>query len=89
MAIAWLFATLLRIAKGSATTAGLMCGPLSDGDLSNGKPALITMAIAADAAGLWLISHYFGMTEAQPLKTWSLVSTAIPLAIILLLNLSI
>ena len=98
--LAWLFATLVRIAQGSATVAmltaaGLMYGFV--GDLSDAKLALITVAIAAGAtgfshvndSGFWMISRYFGMSEAQTLKTWSLISTAISLVafvLILILN---
>jgi len=88
--LAWLFATLVRIAQGSATVAmltaaGLMSGFVGGLDAPN--LALITVAIAAGAtgfshvndSGFWMISRYFGMTEAQTLKTWSLISTAISL----------
>jgi gluconate transporter len=94
--LAWLFATLVRIAQGSATVAmltaaGLMYG-FVDG-LSDPKLALITVAIAAGAtgfshvndSGFWMISRYFGMNEAQTLKTWTLVSTAISLVAFLLI----
>ena len=101
LVLAYLFATLVRIAQGSATVAmltaaGLMTGFVDGLDAPN--LALITVAIAAGAtgyshvndSGFWMISRYFGMTEAQTLKTWSLISTAISLvAFVLILIVSL
>ena len=47
--------------------------------------ALVTIAIAAGAtgfshvndSGFWMISRYFRMTEAQTLRTWTVISTVI------------
>ena len=90
--LAWVFATLIRIAQGSATiamltAAGLMTAfvALADPALSQSQLALITCAIASGAtgfshvndSGFWMISRYMGMNEKQTLKTWTLVSTAI------------
>ncbi|MGI9244253.1 MAG: GntP family permease [Verrucomicrobiales bacterium] len=99
--LAYLFAALVRIAQGSATVAmltaaGLMSGFIDGLDAPN--LALITVAIAAGAtgyshvndSGFWMISRYFGMSEAQTLKTWSLISTAISLvAFVLILIISL
>ncbi|WP_199773733.1 GntP family permease [Stieleria maiorica] len=86
--LAWVFATLIRIAQGSATVAmltaaGLM-GNFVDG-MSQPQLALITVAIAAGAtgfshvndSGFWMISRYFQMSEAQTLRTWGVISTLI------------
>lgn len=88
LVLAYVFATLIRIAQGSATVAmltaaGLMVG-FVDG-FSQPQLALITIAIAAGAtgfshvndSGFWMISRYLRMSEAQTLKTWSVISTAI------------
>ncbi|CAN5195898.1 gluconate:H+ symporter [soil metagenome] len=88
IALAWIFATLVRIAQGSATVAmltaaGLMAS-IVDG-LSQPQLALVTVAIAAGAtgfshlndSGFWIISRYFGMSEKQTLQSWTLVSIAI------------
>lgn len=88
LVLAWVFATLVRIAQGSATVAmltaaGLMIG-FTEG-LSQPQLALVTIAIAAGAtgfshvndSGFWMISRYFRMSEAQTLKTWSVVTTCI------------
>lgn len=86
--LAYAFATLIRIAQGSATVAmvtaaGLMFGFIEG--LSQPQLALVTIAIAAGAtgfshvndSGFWMISRYLHMSESQTLKTWSVVSTAI------------
>jgi Gnt-I system low-affinity gluconate transporter len=86
--LAWVFATLIRVAQGSATVAmltaaGLM-GNFVDG-MSQPQLALITVAIAAGAtgfshvndSGFWMISRYFQMTEGQTLRTWGVISTMI------------
>lgn len=88
LVLAYLFATLIRIAQGSATVAmvtaaGLMGGFI--GGLSPSQTALVVIAIAAGAtgfshvndSGFWMISRYMRMSEAETLKTWSVVSTAI------------
>lgn len=90
VALAYVFATLVRIAQGSATVAMLTAAGLMAGfteDLSQPVLALITVAIAAGAtgfshvndSGFWMISRYMGMTEKQTLKTWSVISIAISL----------
>jgi gluconate transporter len=86
--LAWVFATLIRIAQGSATVAmltaaGLM-GNFVEG-MTQPQLALITVAIAAGASGFshvndsgfWMISRYFRMSEGQTLRTWGVISTAI------------
>ena len=88
LVLAYAFATLIRIAQGSATVAmvtaaGLMFGFIEG--LTQPQLALVTIAIAAGAtgfshvndSGFWMISRYMRMSEAQTLKTWSVVSTAI------------
>ncbi|QDT12771.1 GntP family permease [Stieleria marina] len=90
LVLAYVFATLIRIAQGSATVAmltaaGLMAGFI--GGLNQPQLALVTIAIAAGAtgfshvndSGFWMISRYFRMSEAQTLKTWSVLSTVISL----------
>ncbi|MFP6873869.1 MAG: gluconate:H+ symporter [Verrucomicrobiales bacterium] len=103
LVLAYIFATLVRIAQGSATVAMLTAAGLMTSfteGLSQPVLALIACAIAAGAtgfshvndSGFWMISRYMGMTEKQTLKTWTLVSTAISFvsfAIILLLGLFI
>ena len=98
--LAYIFATLVRIAQGSATVAMLTADGLMvsfvDG-MSQPFLALVACAIAAGAtgfshvndSGFWMISRYLGMDEKQTLKTWTVISTAISFvsfAIILILS---
>ena len=98
--LAYIFATLVRIAQGSATVAMLTAAGLMVSfveGFSQPYLALIACAIAAGAtgfshvndSGFWMISRYLGMTEKQTLKTWTIISTAISLvsfSIILILS---
>ncbi|MEM9644294.1 MAG: gluconate:H+ symporter [Planctomycetota bacterium] len=90
LVLAWVFATLIRIAQGSATVAmvtaaGLMTSFSSE--LNQSQLALVTIAIAAGAtgfshvndSGFWMISRYLRMSEAETLRTWTVLSTCISL----------
>lgn len=88
LVLAWLFATLVRVAQGSATVAMLTAAGLMVGFVEGMTPpnlALVTIAIAAGAtgfshvndSGFWMISRYFRMSEAQTLRSWSVISTMI------------
>ena len=88
LVLAYVFATLIRIAQGSATVAMLTAAGLMGGfvgDLGQADLALVTICIAAGAtgfshvndSGFWMISRYFRMTEAQTLRSWSVISTMI------------
>ena len=89
---AFLIATALRVAQGSATvalttTAGLIAAR-GRRRLALGRAvALLVMAIAAGAtvlshvndSGFWLVSRFFGMDEATTLKTWTVMETTLGL----------
>ncbi len=88
LVLAYIFATLVRVAQGSATVAMLTAAGLMVGfveGLSQPNLALVTLAIAAGAtgfshvndSGFWMISRYFRMTEAQTLRTFTVLSTMI------------
>ena len=88
--LAYLFAALVRIAQGSATVAMLTAAGLIAGFVENLNPqnlALVAICIAAGAtgfshvndSGFWMISRYLRMSEAQTLRSWSVVSTMISL----------
>jgi GntP family gluconate:H+ symporter len=87
---AFLIATALRVAQGSATvalttTAGLIATQAGQADLTDFKLALLVMAIAAGAtvlshvndSGFWLVSRFFGMDEKTTLKTWTVMETTL------------
>ncbi len=89
---AFLIATALRVAQGSATvslttTAGLIAAQAADAGVSDVKVALLVMAIAAGAtvlshvndSGFWLVSRFFNMDEATTLKTWTVMETTLGL----------
>jgi GntP family gluconate:H+ symporter len=87
IATAWLIAAIVRIAQGSATaamltTAGIMA-PLT-GQLAV-HPAYLVMAIGAGGnicswyndSGFWLVKEIGGLTQAETLKTWTVLTTII------------
>ena len=87
---AFVIATLLRVAQGSATvalttTGGLIAGPACGADLGDVQLTLLVVAIAAGAtvlshvndSGFWLVSRFFGMDEKTTLKTWTVMETTL------------
>ena len=94
---AFLIATVLRVAQGSATvalttTAGLISAQVAQQGLSDLKVALLVFAVAAGAtvlshvndSGFWLVSRFFGMDVKTTLKTWTVLETTLGLSIFLL-----
>ena len=91
---AFLIATALRVAQGSATvalttTAGLISAQVAAEGLTDVQIALLVFATAAGAtvlshvndSGFWLVSRFFGMDEKTTLKTWTVMETTLGLAI--------
>jgi len=87
---AFLIATLLRVAQGSATVAlttaaGLLAPAAAAADLGAFQLTLLVMAIAAGAtvlshvndSGFWLVSRFFDMDEKTTLKTWTVMETTL------------
>ncbi|HEX6148219.1 GntP family permease [Nocardioides sp.] len=87
---AFVIATLLRVAQGSATvalttTGGLIAGPAAEANLGEVHLTLLVVAIAAGAtvlshvndSGFWLVSRFFGMDEKTTLKTWTVMETTL------------
>ncbi|MBO0678524.1 GntP family permease [Mycolicibacterium sp. S2-37] len=90
---AFIIATLLRVAQGSATvaittTAGLLGATASQADLSDLHLTLLVIAIAAGAtvlshvndSGFWLVSRFFNMDVKTTLKTWTVMETTLGLS---------
>jgi GntP family gluconate:H+ symporter len=90
---AFIIATLLRVAQGSATvalttTGGLIASAVNDANLGDLQIALLVVAIAAGAtvlshvndSGFWLVSRFFGMDEKTTLKTWTVMETTLGLS---------
>lgn len=94
---AFVIATALRVAQGSATvslvtTSGLLSAGVAAQDLSDLKIVCLVLAIAAGAtvlshvndSGFWLVSRFFGMDVKTTLKTWTVMETTLGLAIFLI-----
>jgi GntP family gluconate:H+ symporter len=86
--LAFVIALALRIAQGSATvaivaTSGIIAGLVENAHLSPAHLALICVAMGAGAtstshvndAGYWLVSRYFGISEKDTLKSWTVLET--------------
>lgn len=87
---AFLLASVIRVAQGSATvsmvtTAGLIAPLIEAGSYSPAVVACVTIAIACGGtvlshfndSGFWLLKEYFGMTEKQTLASWTVMETII------------
>lgn len=85
---AFLVALVVRVSQGSATvsmmTAAGFVAPLL-ASFPDVDRALVTIAIAAGAtamshvndSGFWLVKEYLGLTEAQTLASWTVLSTLV------------
>lgn len=91
--LAWLLSVVLRVAQGSATvaivtTAGIVL-PLVEGQgMSQPHLALIIMAISAGSifashvndGGFWMVAKYFGISERDTLKSWTVLESVLSVA---------
>lgn len=90
--LAFLIATFVRVAQGSATvsmvTAAGLISPIIDMmDVSQPLLGLVVIAIASGAtvfshvndSGFWLVNRFFGLTEKQTLQSWTVMETLIGL----------
>ncbi|MFJ5797387.1 GntP family permease [Streptomyces decoyicus] len=91
--LAYLLSLVLRVAQGSATvaivtTAGIVV-PLVEGQgMSQAHLALIIMAISAGSifashvndGGFWMVSKYFGISERDTLKSWTVLESVLSVA---------
>ncbi len=67
------------------TTAGIIAPIVAPLDLSDSHRGLLVITIAAGAtvlshvndSGFWLVNRYFGLTEKQTLKSWTVMETII------------
>ena len=103
--VAFLIALFVRVAQGSATVAmvtgaGLVSPIIADMSVSQPVLGLITISIAAGStavshvndSGFWLVNRFFGMTEKQTLKTWTVMETIVGFvgfAVVMILSLFI
>ncbi|MEV5309951.1 gluconate:H+ symporter [Streptomyces sp. NPDC052610] len=91
--LSYLISLVLRVAQGSATvaivtTAGIVAPLLAEGDHSQAFVALVIMAISAGSifashvndGGFWIVAKYFGISERETLKTWTVLESVLSLA---------
>ncbi|WP_399086572.1 GntP family permease [Streptomyces sp. BBFR2] len=91
--LAWLLSLVLRVAQGSATvaivtTAGIVLPLVQDQGLSQPHLALIIMAISAGSifashvndGGFWMVAKYFGISERDTLKSWTVLESVLSVA---------
>jgi GntP family gluconate:H+ symporter len=90
---AFLIATLLRVAQGSATVAlttagGVIAPAVKAAELGDFQITLLVIAIAAGAtvlshvndSGFWLVNRFFGMDVKTTLRTWTVMETTLGLS---------
>lgn len=103
--LAFLIATVVRVAQGSATVsmvtaAGLITPLLELQNITGAALGLIVIAIASGAtvlshvndSGFWLVNRYFGLDVKDTLKSWTVMETIIGLtgfAVVFLISLFI
>ena len=88
--LAWLISVVLRVAQGSATvaivtTAGIVAPLLQSSAPSQAHVALVIMAISAGSifashvndGGFWMVAKYFGISERDTLKSWTVLETVL------------
>jgi GntP family gluconate:H+ symporter len=91
--LAYLISLVLRVAQGSATvaivtTAGIVAPLLSEGHHSQAFVALVIMAISAGSifashvndGGFWMVAKYFGISERDTLRTWTVLESVLSVA---------
>ncbi|PTX63363.1 Gnt-I system low-affinity gluconate transporter [Melghirimyces profundicolus] len=100
--LAFLIASIIRVAQGSATVAmitaaGLMT-PINEAlGLAGPQLGLVVIAIAAGAtiashvndSGFWMVNRFFGLSERDTLRSWTVMETIIALvgfAVVFLLS---
>jgi Gnt-I system low-affinity gluconate transporter len=90
--LAFIVAAIIRIAQGSATVAmitaaGIMSPVVTNLEMRGPVLGLMVVAIAAGASlmshvndsGFWLINRYFGLSEKDTLRTWTVAVTLMSL----------
>ncbi|MEV5531349.1 GntP family permease [Streptomyces prunicolor] len=93
LVLSYLISLVLRVAQGSATvaivtTAGIVAPLLAEGDHSQAFVALVIMAISAGSifashvndGGFWMVAKYFGISERDTLRTWTVLESVLSVA---------
>ncbi|WP_430786483.1 GntP family permease [Virgibacillus flavescens] len=92
LVFAFLVASVIRIAQGSATvamvtTASLIVPVIDSLGIEGPMLALLVITIASGAtiashvndSGFWMVNRFFGMSEKDTLKSWTVMETIIAL----------
>ncbi|MBH0131211.1 GntP family transporter [Salinibacterium sp. NK8237] len=98
--LGFLISLTLRASQGSATvailtTGGLLAATVAATDYSPVQIALITLAIAFGALGLshvndsgfWVVTRYLGLSVADGLRSWTVLTTVLGVAGFLMVSL--
>src|SRR6476469_5667181 len=85
---AFVIATILRVAQGSATvalttTAGLISAGVAEADPTSLQLVALVLAHVNDS-GFWLVGRFFGMDVKTTLRTWTVLETTLGLSIFVL-----
>lgn len=85
--LGWLIATVLRVAIGSATVAGMTAAGIALPLLQDGSnsPELMALAIGAGSVmfshvndtGFWMFKEWFGLSIRDTFRSWTLMETLI------------
>lgn len=88
--LAFLLATVFKVAQGSGTVAtlaaaGLLQSTVTAGDYSSIQVVLIVLAIACGSvalshindSGFWIFSRFMGLSVADGLRTWTVLCTVL------------
>jgi len=91
--LAYLISCGLRLAQGSATVAivtasGIIAPLLHDHHYSQAHLALVAIAISAGSiiashvndGGFWMVAKYFGISERDTLKSWTVLESVLSVA---------
>ena len=89
---AFIVAAIIRIIQGSSTvamitSAGMTASLVANIPMSSFQTALLVIAVAAGAtifshvndSGFWLVNRYFGITEKETFRSWTMMTVIIAL----------
>ncbi len=87
LVLAWLIATFIRIAIGSATVAGMTAAGIMQPLVSSMhvSPELMVIAVGAGSvmcshvndSGFWMFKEYFGISLKDTFRTWTLMESIV------------
>ena len=90
LVLGWLAATVLRVAVGSATVAGMTAAGIVQPLVAAGgaSPELMTLAVGAGSlmcshvndTGFWMFREWFGLSVRDTFRTWTVMETLVGVA---------